>query len=89
MNRIPFTEYKKNLIILFMVFTVSSCTMTIPISGEPIQSVQRTDKETQKVESLNSNKVKAAETAKVKQEEKEKKAESQPTQDEGKGGGTN
>lgn len=89
MNRIPFTEYKKNLIILFMVFTLSSCTMTIPISGEPIQSVQRTDKETQKVESLNSNKVKAAETAKVKQEEKEKKAESQPTQDEGKGGGTN
>ena len=79
----------KNLIILFMVFTVSSCTMTIPISGEPIQSVQRTDKETQKVESLNSNKVKAAETAKVKQEEKEKKAESQPTQDEGRGGGTN
>ena len=79
----------KNLIILFMVFTLSACTMTIPISGEPIQSVQRTDKETQKVESLNSNKVKAAETAKVKQEEKEKKAESQPTQDEGKGGGTN
>ena len=79
----------KNLIILFMVFTLSSCTMTIPISGEPIQSVQITDKETQKVESLNSNKVKAAETAKVKQEEKEKKAESQPSQDEGKGGGTN
>ena len=75
----------KNLIILFMVFTLSSCTMTIPISGEPIQSVQRTDKETQKVESLNSNKVKAAETAKVKQEEKEKKAESQPTQDDGSG----
>ena len=68
-----------------MVFTLSSCTMTIPIGGEPTQSVQRTDKETQKVESLNSNKVKAAETAKVKQEEKEKKAESQPTQDDGSG----
>jgi hypothetical protein len=77
----------KNLIILFMVFTLSACTMTIPIGGEPTQSVQRNDKETQKVESLNANKVKAAETAKVKQEEKEKKAESQPTQDEGRGGG--
>ena len=77
----------KNLIILFIVFTLSACTMTIPIGGEPTQSVQRTDKETQKVESLNANKVKAAETAKVKQEEKEKKAESQPTQDEGRGGG--
>ena len=77
----------KNLIILFIVFTLSACTMTIPIGGEPTQSVQRTDKETQKVESLNANKVKAAETAKVKQEEKEKKAESQPIQDEGKGGG--
>ena len=68
-----------------MVFTLSSCTMTIPISGEPNQSVQRTDKETQKIESLNTTKVKAAETAKVKQEEKEKKAESQPTQDDGSG----
>ena len=79
----------KNLIILFIVFTLSACTMTIPIGGEPTQSVQRTDKETEKVESLNANKVKAAETAKVKQEEKEKKAESQPTQDEGRGGGMN
>jgi hypothetical protein len=79
----------KNLIILFIVFTLSACTMTIPIGAEPTQSVQRTDKENQKVESLNANKVKAAETAKVKQEEKEKKAESQPTQDEGRGGGMN
>jgi len=79
----------KNLIILFIVFTLSACTMTIPIGGEPTQSVQRTDKETQKVESLNTTKVKAAENAKVKQQEKEKKAESQPTQDEGRGGGIN
>ena len=75
----------KNLVILSVIFTLSACTMTIPISGEPTQSVQRTDKETQKVESLNTTKVKAAETAKVKQEEKQQKSEAQPTK--GDGGG--
>jgi len=79
----------KNLVILSVIFTLSACTVTVPISGDPAQSVQRTDKETQKVESLNTTKVKAAENAKVKQQEKEQKAESQPTQDEGRGGGMN
>jgi len=77
----------KKIVLILTPLVLSACTMTIPISGEPTQSVQRTDKETQKVESLNTTKVKAAETAKVKQEEKQQKAESQPTQDDGRGGG--
>jgi len=80
---------RKFWIIPTIILTLSACTVTVPISGDPAQSVQRTDKETQKVESLNTTKVKAAENAKVKQQEKEQKAESQPTQDEGRGGGMN
>lgn len=80
---------RKFWIIPTVIFTLSACTVTVPISGDPAQSVQRTDKETQKVESLNTTKVKAAENAKVKQQEKEQKAESQPTQGEGRGGGMN
>ena len=79
----------KKLVTLLLILNLAACTMPIPISGEPIQPVQRTEKDSQKIESLNAGKVKAAETAKVKQEEKEKKAESQPTQDEGRGGGMN
>jgi len=79
----------KKIVLILTPLVLSACTMTIPISGESTQSVQRTDKETQKVESLNTTKVKAAENAKVKQQEKEQKAESQPTQDEGRGGGMN
>ena len=79
----------KKILLILAPMVLSACTMTIPISGEPTQSVQRTDKETQKVESLNTTKVKAAETAKVKQEEKEQKAESQPTSTKGDGGGMN
>lgn len=79
----------KKILLILAPMVLSACTMTIPISGEPTQSVQRTDKETQKVESLNTTKAKAAETAKVKQEEKEQKAESQPTSTKGDGGGMN
>ena len=75
----------KKIVLILTPLVLSACTMTIPISGEPTQSVQRTESDSQKIESLNTTKVKAAETAKVKQEEKEKKAESQPTQDDGSG----
>jgi len=77
----------KKIVLILTSLVLSACTMTIPISGEPTQSVQRTESDSEKIESLNTTKVKAAETAKVKQEEKEKKSESQPTQDDGRGGG--
>ena len=75
----------KKIVLILTPLVLSACTMTIPIGGEPTQSVQRTESDSQKIESLNTTKVKAAETAKVKQEEKQQKSEAQPTK--GDGGG--
>ena len=82
----------KNLIILFMVFTLNSCavaTMLLTDSTEPpTQSVQRTDEEAKKVEVINAKSAKANEEVKeVQKQREEKKVESQPQSKDDKGGG--
>jgi len=82
----------KNLIILFMVFTLNSCavvTMLLTDSTEPpTQSVQRTDDEVKKVEVINAKSAKANEEVKeVQKQREEKKVESQPQSKDDKGGG--
>ena len=82
----------KNLIILFMVFTLNSCavvTMLLTDSTEPpTQSVQRTDDEVKKVEAVNAKSTKANEEVKeVQKQREEKKVESQPQSKDDKGGG--
>lgn len=82
----------KNLTILFMVFTLNSCavvTMLLTDSSEPpTQSVQRTDDEVKKVETVNAKSTKANEEVKeVQKQREEKKVESQPQSKDDKGGG--
>ena len=74
--------------IIGLVFLVSSCTMTIPLTSDgstPTQSVQKTESEIKKEEALNVQKVKAEEKARQAEEQKNESQIKQPTK--GDGGG--
>ena len=80
-------KMKQVFVIIGLVFVVSSCTMTIPLtSDESIQSVQKTDSEIKKEEALNVQKVKAEEKARQAEEQKNESQTKQPTKGDGDGG---
>lgn len=73
--------------IVCLMFVVSSCTTSIPLtSDESTQSVQKTDSEIKKEEVLNVQKAKAEEKARQAEEQKNESQTKQPSKGDGGGG---